>query len=233
MKKRFNIILISVIFLSIVFGVILNIKQQMSVDRSKLPQKVEEERLFQRWITNLKNHDLDVNADDFELKEENEIYNTTWMNVYSMDDPEQKALYEKTLDEHKDIENVVFSPNERVFIDFRNIPRGEVMANEVRLYGLKEDKIIDARVLDCSTKGNCYFDRAYFLDNDVFVVSEFSRDIDKKSPTVENCSVTQKCTYTIKLHVVDLVHNKRAIYVSEPFEAILSDLIKLLYEVEI
>lgn len=233
MKKRFNIILISVIFLSIVFGVILNIKQQMSVDRSKLPQKVEEERLFQRWITNLKNHDLDVNADDFELKEENEIYNTTWMNVYSMDDPEQKALYEKTLDEHKDVENVVFSPNERVFVDFRNIPRGEVMANEVRLYGLKEDKIIDARVLDCSTKGNCYFDRAYFLDNDVFVISEISRDINKKDSSAPDCLVTDECTYTIKVHVVDMINNRRSVYVSKPFDAVLPDVIFNLYEEKI
>ena len=233
MKNKTDIVLVSIIFLATLFGVYLNIEKQRSIDKSKLPERVEENKLFQRWITNLKNHDLNIEADEFKLKEENEIYNTTWMTVYSIDDPEQKALYEKTLEEHKNLDKVVFSPNERIFVDFRNIPRGNVMANEVRVYGLKEDKIIDAKVLDCSTKGNCYFDRAYFLDNDVFVVSEFSRDIDKKSPTVENCSVTQKCTYTIKLHVVDLVHNKRAIYVSEPFEAILSDLIKLLYEVEI
>ena len=233
MRKKLDTILILIIFIATTFGVYLNIEKQRSIDKSKLPEKVEESRLFQRWITNLKNHDLDIDADDFKLKEENEIYNTTWMAVYSIDDPEQKALYEKTLEEHKNLDKVVFSPNGRIFVDFRNVPRDNIMANEVRVYGLKEDKIIDARVLDCSTKGNCYFDRAYFLDNDVFVISEFSRDIDKKSPTVENCSVTQKCTYTIKLHVVDLVHNKRAIYVSEPFEAILSDLIKLLYEVEI
>ena len=233
MRKKLDTILILIIFIATTFGVYLNIEKQRSIDKSKLPEKVEESRLFQRWITNLKNHDLDIDADDFKLKEENEIYNTTWMAVYSIDDPEQKALYEKTLEEHKNLDKVVFSPNGRIFVDFRNVPRDNIMANEVRVYGLKEDKIIDARVLDCSTKGNCYFDRAYFLDNDVFVISEFSRNIDKKDSTVADCPITQKCLYTIKLHVVDLVHNKRAIYVSEPFEAILSDLIKLLYEVEI
>ena len=229
MKRSFDKILVTIILLSVAGGVFLNIKQQASIDRSKLPAKVEQDRLFQRWITNIKNHDFELEADEFRLKEENEIYNTTWMNVYSSDDPKQMELYEKTIQEHKDVEKVIFNPNGRVFVDFRNIPRGEVMANEVRLYGLKEDKILDARVLDCSIKGNCYFDRAYFLDNDVFVISEFSRNINKKDPHTTECSVSETCTYTIKIHVVDMVHNKRLVYESESFEAILSDLIFVLY----
>jgi len=230
MKRNLSKILTALIFLSVAGGVFLNIEQQASIDRSKLPTKVEENKLFQRWITNIKNHDFELEADEFRLKEENEIYNTTWMNVYSSDDPKQMELYEKTIEEHKDIEKVVFNPNGRVFVDFRNIPRGEVNANEVRLYGLKEDKILDARVLDCSVKGNCYFDRAYFLDNDVFVISEFSRDINKRDSAVAACSVTEMCTYTIKIHIVDMIHNKRLVYESKPFDAILSDLIFTLYE---
>jgi hypothetical protein len=230
MKRNLSKILTALIFLSVAGGVFLNIEQQASIDRSKLPTKVEENKLFQRWITNIKNHDFELEADEFRLKEENEIYNTTWMNVYSSDDPKQMELYEKTIAEHKGIEKVVFNPNGRVFVDFRNIPRGEVNANEVRLYGLKEDKILDARVLDCSVKGNCYFDRAYFLDNDVFVISEFSRDINKRDSAVAACSVTEMCTYTIKIHIVDMIHNKRLVYESKPFDAILSDLIFTLYE---
>jgi len=229
MKRNLTVILTILLFVSVAGGVFLNIKQQASIDRSKLPAKVEEDRLFQRWITNIKNHDFELEADEFQLKEENEIYNTTWMNVYSSDDPKQMELYEKTIEEHKDVEKVIFNPNGRVFVDFRNIPRGEVMSNEVRLYGLKEDKILDARVLDCSVKGNCYFDRAYFLDNDVFVISEFSRNINKKDPAATECMVTDTCTYTIKIHVVDMVHNKRLVYESKPFDTVLSDLIFVLY----
>ncbi len=145
------------------------------------------------------------------------------MTVKSIDDPVEKDLFEKTLEESKDIKKIVFSPNERVFVDYRNIPRGNVLANEVRLYGLKEDKIIDARVLDCSVRANCYFDRAYFLDNDVFVITEFSRDIDKKDTTTPLCSIDELCTYTVKLHLIDLVHNKRLVYVSKTYELILSE----------
>lgn len=233
MKRSFDKILVAVILLSVAGGVFLNIKQQASIDRSKLPAKVEQDRLFQRWITNIKNNDFEIEADDFKLKEESEIYNTTWMNVYSSDDPKQKELYEKTIEEHKNIEKVVFNPNGRVFIDYRNIPRGEVMANEVRLYGLKEDKILDARVLDCSIKGNCYFDRAYFLDNDVFVISEFSRNIDKRDGTVPLCDIKGICSYTIKVHVIDIIHNKRWVYVSKPFDTVLPDLIFKIYEEKI
>lgn len=229
MKKHLNSILIALIFLSTGLGVYLNIRQQMSIDRSKLSSRVEGDRMFQRWITNLKNKDLNIEADEFRLKEENEIYNTTWMTVTSIEDPEQKSIYEDTISKNKDTEKVIFSPNERVFVDFRNIYREGVMPNEVRVYGLKEDKIIDARVLDCSIRGNCYFDRAYFLDNDVFVITEFSRDIDKKDMETPECLPTETCTYTIKLHYVDLIHNTRLVYTSEPFDAVLSDLLEKLY----
>ena len=199
MKSNLNKILLVLVFSGVGLGLFLNIQKQRSVDKSKLPERVEQNRLFQRWITNLKNKDMNIEADEFKLKEENEIYNTTWMNVYSAEDLKQKTLYDETIEKHMGKDKVVFSPNERVFVDFRNVDRGDVMKNEVRLYGLKEDKIIDARVLDCSLKGNCYFDRAYFLDNDVFVITEFSRNINKKDPNAKLCAVDKVCTYTIKL----------------------------------
>ena len=225
MRKRLNLILAIAVFLSVGAGLYSNIMEQKALDKSKLPQKVVEERMFQRWLTNLKNKGVAMEAQDFKLKEENEIYNTTWMTVKSVDDPTEKALYDKTLEENTGIPKVVFNPNGRVFVDFRNTDRGSILSNQVRLYGLKEDKIIDARVFDCSLRANCYFDRGYFLDNDVFVVTEFSRNIDKKDQTAPICLSTDTCTYTIKLHLVDLVHNKRDVYESKPFDVILSDLI--------
>ena len=233
MKKRLDVILISVIFLASTFGLLLNIQKQKSIDRSKIPMRLEEYRMFQRWITKLKNDGMDIEADEFQLKEENEIYNTTWMKVYSIEDPKQKTLYDETMKEHENIKKVVFSQNKRFFVDYRNIPRGDVLANEVRLYGLKEDKIIDAKILDCSTRGNCFFDRAYFLDNDVFVVSEFSRNINKKDPNVAPCLPTELCSYTVKVHLVDMIHNTRLVYESEPFDAVLSELIYKIYEEKI
>ncbi len=155
------------------------------------------------------------------------------MTVYSSDDPKQMELYEKTIEENKGLNKVVFNPNERIFIDYRNIPRGKLMANVNRLYGLKEDKILDARILDCSTKSNCYFDRAYFLDNDVFVISEFSRNVDKRDNTVGLCDINLVCSYTIKVHVIDIIHNKRWVYESKPFDAVLPDLIFKIYEEKI
>jgi uncharacterized membrane protein (DUF106 family) len=70
MKNKTDIALVSIIFLATLFGVYLNIEKQRSIDKSKLPERVEENKLFQRWITNLKNHDLNIEADEFKLKEE-------------------------------------------------------------------------------------------------------------------------------------------------------------------
>ena len=64
------------IFLFTGLGVYSNVIEQKSIDMSKIPEKVEESNWFQRWITNIKNKEIDISADGFELKEENEIYNT-------------------------------------------------------------------------------------------------------------------------------------------------------------
>ena len=95
----------------------------------------------------------------------------------------------------------------------------------MRFFGQKEDKIIDSRAVSCKKEANCFFDRAYFLDNDVFVVSEFSRNIKKTDTNVKPCSINEVCTYTIKLHLIDLVKNSRLVYESHPLEIKLSELI--------
>jgi len=223
-RNNLDKIAVGLILLLTAAGVYSNILQHKAVDQSKLPEKVEENRGFQRWITNLKNKEMDIEADEFRLKEENEIYNTKWMKVYSVDDESAKKAYEETLEEMKDIKKVIFSPSEREFLDYREIERDDYKPNEVRFYGQKDDKIIDARVVDCSTRGNCYFDRAFFLDNDLFVVTEISRTIDKRDQDAPDCLVEEKCEYSFKLHLIDLINNQRLVYESEPFTAILAEL---------
>jgi len=215
-----------VLFSLVIAGVYINVKKQLSIDQSKLPEKVESYDGFQRWITNLKNKGLDfVDADEFTLKEENEIYNTKWMKVYSVDNEQEFERYETAIKEHKNLDMVIYSPSERLFIDYRNIKRDGYDANEAHFYGVRDDKIIDARILDCSTRANCYFDRAYFLSNDVFVISEFSRTIHKHDRETPKCAIDTECQYSIKVHVIDLINNSRLVYESEPFTIILEDLI--------
>ncbi len=225
MKDKFIVFLIVILFLLIGAGVYSNILEQKSVDRSKIPSKVEQSTQFQRWMTNLRNNDVNIGADDFRLKEEVEIYNTKWMTVSSIDDPDKKEEYDKIVAAHRNLEKVVFSPSDRIFVDFRNIPRDNYNSNEAHFYGLKEDKIIDARIVDCSIRANCYFDRAYFLDNDVFVITEISRNIDKKDESAPPCTPSEECEYTYKLHLIDFINNSRLIYESKPFEVVLDELI--------
>ena len=225
MKKIITPLLTGMLLTLIILGVRSNILEQKAVDHSKLPEKVEENRGFQRWITNLKNKGFEIEADAFKLKEENEIYNLKWIKVYSADDEEILKTYQKYLETLKNTPKVVFSPSERLFIDYRNITRDGYESNEVHFLGQRDDKIIDARILDCSIKANCYFDMAYFLDNDVFVVSEISRNISKYDEEVEPCSIDDSCEYTFKVHVIDLVNNQRLVYESPAFEGVVSQII--------
>lgn len=204
--------------------VYINKVKQRAVDHSKIPQKVETNKKFQRWITNIKNNSVDIDADGMKLLEENEIYNTKWMKVYSNDEPGRAEEFAKNIESHKGLDKVVFSPSERIYIDYRPIARDGYGANEIHYYGQRDNKIIDARILDCSLRANCYFDRAYFLDNDVFVISEISRTIDKKDTIAPLCDVDSMCTYSFKLHVVDLVNNSRLIYETNSFDVKLSEL---------
>ena len=222
MKKVISYLAALLIFLTIVFGVYLNINEKLSIDRTKIPEKVETSKGFQKWITNAKNKGFEIEADEFNLIEENEVYNTKWIKIYSLDEPGNKEILDKTLQEHQDIKKVVFSPNDREFIDYRTEDRNGLAPNQARLYGQREDKILDARILDCSIKANCYFDRAYFLDNDVFVISEISRTIDKKDETAIDCLPEDECQYSFKLHVIDLINNKRFVYESTSFSVVLS-----------
>jgi len=203
----------------------VNYKQDKDIDRSKIPEKLELNKSFQKWITNLKNKDLQIEADEFRLIEENEIYNTKWMIVYNIDDTGVKEQYESNISRSKNTKGVVYSPSGRQFIDFRNEPRDGYDSNQIHYYGLRDDKLVDARLLDCAKHLNCYFDRAYFLDNDVFVVSEFSRNFNKREQNIPPCGIDQVCTYTIKIHLVDLNKNSRLVYESKPFETNLANLI--------
>jgi hypothetical protein len=226
MSKKLTILVFSLFATFVAMGVTSNILQQNAVDRSKLPIKIEQSKGFQRWITNLKNKNLDVGADDFRLQEEVELYNSKWTNVSSIEQPGKQEEFNAIIAEHQDIKKlVVFSPSKREFLDLRSIDRNGYKSNEVRFYGQKENKIIDTKILDCSLLANCYFDRGFFLNNDVFVVTEFSRNVHKKDPNPPLCAMNQECEYTIKLHVIDLINNSRLVYVSQPFTTVLETLI--------
>lgn len=213
------------IFSIVVATVSINYYKHYSLDRSKIPDKVEQSKGFQRWLTNLKNKDFDfIDADQFRLVEENEIYNTKWMKVHSLDENGREEEFLKIIEDHKNLKKVVFSPSEKLFIDYRDETRGDYKPNQVHFYGLRDDKIIDARILDCSVRANCYFDRAYFLNNDVFFITEFSRNIHKRDQEAAICTPEENCIYTIKIHIVDLINNSRLVYESEPFNIIFSEI---------
>lgn len=224
MNPKLKLILTAAILVLVGVGVFSNVRQQRAVDQSKIPQDIELSKGFQRWITNLKNKDLEVDADEFRLVEETEVFNTRWLKVAGLNDPSEQQIYENTLKSVQGVKGVAFSPDESEFVDYRNEDRGDVLPTQVRYYGLKGDKVLDANVIDCSSLANCYFDRAYFIDDNTFVVSEFSRNIDKKDTTAPVCKTSEVCTYTIKVHVVNLQTNSRLEYQSRPMELVMDEI---------
>jgi hypothetical protein len=228
MSFKFRLLIATLLIIFISLGVFSNVMQQNAVDKTKLPEKVELSKGFQRWITNIKNKGIPMEADSFRLKEDNQVYNSKWTTISSLDTPGVLDSLSQTLADHQNIKKVVFSPSKKELIDYRNIDRDGYRNNEVRFYGQKEEKVIDTKILDCSVLANCYFDRAFFLDNDVFVVSEISRNIDKKDTSSPVCSMDQTCTYTVKMHVIDLINNSRLVYESPTFDTVLKTLIPAL-----
>jgi hypothetical protein len=221
LRLRLEHILSIVILGAVALGVGSNIKQQMDIDHSKLPLKLEQSKGFQRWITNMKNKDVEINADEFKLLEETEIFNSKWTKVYSSDDETAVAALNQTLAEAEEdkTKGIVFSPSKREILDYRPIVRGAYDPLSVRFYGQKDDKIIETRVAGCFNRENCYFDRAFFLDNDVMGVSEIS--LAEKVP----CDINTVCKYTYKMHLIDFKNNNKAVYGSEVKELNLSQLI--------
>ena len=223
-KRLISIILTILIFALVSLTVFLNYRQQFSIDRSKLPSKIEASEGFQKWITNLRNKGVKLEADEFRLLEENEIYNTKWLKIYSIDAPGIKDTFEKTLKDQHVVKQSAFSPSEREFIDYRHEQREDFLPNEIRYYGRMDDNVLDARLLNCDISANCYFDRAYFLSNELFVVSEFVLNNPLNKDKII-CDIAVKCEYVVKIHVVDLINNSRLVYVSKPFNLVLSEAI--------
>jgi len=222
-KKYLSTFLVLGIFICVGLTVFFNIKEQMSIDKSKIPAKLEENSKFQKWLTNAKNKGINIEADRFKFVEDSNIYNTIWTSTSSIDNDSARSDYEnnmRILDGYKTSEK---SPNEREVVNYDNTERFGFTKNQVFFYGLREDKILLTRVVDCEIEANCYFHRAGFLDNHVFFVAELSlKDFTKKNPIT--CDPTQICKYSFKIHFVDLINNSRTVYESEPFEGVFEDL---------
>lgn len=223
LKNNLDKILISIAFFLVGGVVYFNIKEQLSIDRSKIPSKLEENSNFQKWLTNAKKKGFNIEADKFRFVEDSNIYNTIWTSTSSIDNDGARADYEKNMEILREFKTSEESPNEREIVNYDSSQRFGFSPNQVFFYGLREDKILVTRVVDCEIESNCYFHRAGFLDNHVFFVAQVSlKDFTKKNPVT--CDPTTICKYTFKIHLVDLMNNSRTVYESEEFEALFADL---------
>ncbi|OGC47654.1 hypothetical protein A2886_02635 [candidate division WWE3 bacterium RIFCSPHIGHO2_01_FULL_42_13] len=221
--------LFTAVLLLVAANVASNYIEQAKVDDTRLPEKIEDSSGFQRWIINLKKR-IDIEADDFSLKDKNEVYNATFLEVSRLETEAEIAELVAYVASFEEVDGVAISPNGRELLDYRHLDRDGYTPNEVHYYGLREDTLIDTKILTCIMLANCYFDRAYFLDNHTFVISEISRNdvikADAEEGIVTPCAIDEVCTYTFKLHFVDLINNARYVYKSKPLELNLSEIIQ-------
>jgi len=216
--KHLDKTLIGLIILLVALGVGLNLNQQYSVDRSKIPSKLESNGKFQKWLTNVKNKNIPLEADNLRFIEDSNIFNTIWTSTTSIDDPKNRLFYEENIKALSLLKESEFSPNEREVVNYSDSLRFGYGPNVVFFYGLREDKVLQSKIVNCELEENCYFHRAGFLDNHVFFIAEVSLyNFDEKNPIV--CASSQNCLYSFKVHLVDLNNNSIMTYESDSFES--------------
>lgn len=214
--KNLDKLLITLIGILVAFGVAINIREQYSIDKTKLPTKLETNSKFRSWLSNLKDKGLDLDADNFNYIEENDIFNTLNLSTESLDNEISRKNYEQNMAALLEFKESAVSPNEREVVNFSETDRLGFFANEVFFYGLREERILKTKIADCKI-ANCNFHRAAFLDNHVFFVMELSQKSEKGiEPAL--CTKEEVCEYSFKAHLVDLNNNSRTVYESETIE---------------
>lgn len=214
MTQYLDKIIILLIAIVIAIGVSINLHKQYSVDRTKIPFKLESHSRFQRWLSNLEEKGLDLEADKFRYLEDNNIFNTIWTSTESIDDDNSRKIYEENMALLLTFKESAKSPNEREIVNFSPVDRFGFLPNEVFFYGLREDRILRTKIVDCSLDTNCNFHRAAFIDNHVFFIMELSLK-SFNNPNFKTCALDEVCEYTFKVHLVDLNNNSRTVYESE------------------
>ncbi len=215
----------------IFLGAYSNYLEQQKVEDSKLPDYVEQNKYFQKWITNHKNSGIELEADEFRLFEENEVYNTSRIILFPVTNKEHFAAYKAALEKYKTIKDARFSPNGEQVVDFRNELRKGLSPNEYNPYellyiGMRNDRIIENKLLQCSRDALCYIDRAYFVDDDIVVVSTFTQNNEVPGKIFVPCTYEQMCEYVVTVYVMNIATNSALVYKSPPLELRLSEKIE-------
>jgi hypothetical protein len=229
--KTERIILFILLFALITLGAYSNYAEKKALDESKLPKYVEENNQFQKWITNHKNKDINLEADDFRLYEENEVYNSARIVVYPISDEIHTKAYTEALEFYKDIKKARFSPNKEQVVDYRHeirfgISERNFKPQDLMYLGKRGDRIIENKLLQCSSDALCYIDRAFFVNDDTVVVSTFTLNNEVTGKVFAPCDYSQKCEYVVTLYVMNIADNSALVYKSPPINLVLNSKIE-------
>ena len=214
--KFIKILFVVIIFASIGGAVLINTKKDDSEDKDDktFPSEIADHENFKTFQKEMSDAGIVVNPDEIIIKDQREIYNPDRIKVFSQQDEIKKTELEETTQSLRDVSGVTFSPDQKIILDYRNIARVGASSRQIRLFGIRSEKILDAPLLDCAISSECIYIDGYFIDNDSFVLHEIS--LARKDP---DCVVGSTCSYSIKIHYVELMQNQRSLYESTEFEA--------------
>jgi hypothetical protein len=229
-KRYQKVLVVLALVVLISLGVYSNYVEKISIDRAKIPRFVEDHKNFQKWITNHKNKDIELEADAFRLLEESEVYNTQRLKLYPLNDARMLKKYNELFKAQEKVVDKRFSPDGKQFVNYQydyrlGLSSTTYLPSDVWYLGIRGDRIIENKLISCNTKANCIVDRAFFISDDIIVVSEIMRDIDTDKPYAP-CGIDELCAYRVRLNVMDIAQNSNLIYESPSFDIVLSDKIE-------
>ncbi len=195
----------------VLFAASINYLSSLKTNSEKLPLGLESEKRFQGWIRRWKDKFPQIESDTFKKIDAGEIISSTNPRYsFSETDWDDVKLQIETAKKEK--YNVI-SSDKNQYLNFRSyfLESKEASSSYVYYYGVRENKLITGPIYECK-KTNCWFDRPFFLNPDLFYMAEIQEKLYPDAP--DRCKKENICSYELYMHEFDLKKNKRTTFVS-------------------
>lgn len=204
---------VKVAFILLIFFVLsaasLNYLQSLKINSEKLPLGLESEKRYQGWIRRWKDKFPQIESDTFKKIDDGEIISSTNPR-YSFSETDWDDV-KTTIETAKKNKYNVIAPDKNQYLNFRSYfsDTKEASSSYVYYFGVRENKTISGPIYECK-KTNCYFDRPFFLNPDLFYMAEVEEKLYPDAPN--RCKNEGICSYELLMHEFNLKKNKRTTF---------------------
>lgn len=186
-----------------------NFNKSLQHKSQKLPEKLETQQKYQKWVNRWKERFEQVQADNFKKVDDGEIISST-SRRYKFSDVNTEEVTEE-ISKVKGDKYTVIAPNKLEYLTFRaySTPSKEATSSYIYFYGIRDDKVLSGAMYECK-RTSCWFDRPFFLNPDLFYIAEIQEKIYPEEPN--RCQDKKICVYQLFLHQFDLKTNTRTTF---------------------